>query len=70
MPTITNLPAGKQSLLCGTTVLIASAPRKVVKGYLDRNGYRWDATWNLWSNDKDEELRWGTTPYGHYLYVA
>lgn len=58
------------NLPCGTTVLIARAPRKVVKGYLDRNGYRWDKDWELWTNDKDEELRWGTTIYGHYLYVA
>lgn len=60
----------RQTLPCGTTVLISRAPRKVVKGYLDRNGYRWDPFWELWTNDKDPELRWGTTIYGHYLYVA
>lgn len=58
------------NLPCGTTVLISRAPRKVVQGYLDRNGYRWDKDWELWTNDKDEELRWGVTLNGHYLYVA
>jgi hypothetical protein len=65
-----NLPAGAQSLACGTVVLIARAPRKVVKGYLDRNGYKWDKDWELWTNGKDEELRWGVTLNGHYLYIA
>lgn len=60
----------RQTLPCGTTILIARAPRKVVKGYLDRHGYQWDPVWELWSNGKDEDLRWGSTSYGHTLYVA
>ena len=60
----------REVLACGTTIVIRNVPRKQVKTYLDRNGYRWDKDWELWVNDKDEPLRWGQTALGHSLYVA
>ena len=60
----------RATLPCGSEIIIARAPRKVVKAYLDRNGYKWDKQWELWSNGKDADLRWGSTIYGHTLWVA
>lgn len=54
----------------GTTVLIARAPRKAVTDYLDRHGYNWNAKQGWWENGSGPELSWGSTIYGHYLYVA
>lgn len=54
----------------GTTVIIARAPRKVIVEYLVRHGYRWEPRWEAWTNGKDEDLRFGSTIYGHYLYTA
>lgn len=64
-----NLPP-RMTKPCGTVFIIARAPRKVVKGYLDRNGYQWDKQWELWTNGTDEDLCWGSTLQGHCLYVA
>lgn len=56
--------------MIGDTVIISNAPRKVVKAYLDRNGYRWEPRWEAWTNGKDDDLRWGSTTHGHTLWVA
>jgi DNA polymerase III epsilon subunit-like protein len=50
--------------------LMATQAPFEAKDALKARGYRWDTDWDLWTNDKDEELRWATTPHGHYLYVA
>lgn len=67
--TTSNLPA-RMIKPCGTVFIIARAPRKVVKAYLDRNGYQWDKRWEVWTNGRDEDLRWGSTLQGHHLFVA